>query len=120
MLVHFGHPILVHEISDTNEASGHEHENGENDTFENDTIEYVPNPVVKEVPVEFVPSDEGGGEGSGDVDPTIQDSTTKNASKEQRNDGNSKNKIKQPAVSSMNKYVGWVIGITLGVICIIG
>ena len=108
MLVHFGHPILVHEISDTNEASGHEHENGENDTLEN------------LVPVEFVPSDEGGGEGSGDVDPTIQDSTTKNASKEQRNDGNSKNKIKQPAVSSMNKYVGWVIGITLGVICIIG
>ena len=103
--------MLVHEmtISDTNEASGHEHENGENDTLENDTIEVV-----------FVPSDEGGGEGSGDVDPTIQDSTTKNASKEQRNDGNSKNKIKQPAVSSMNKYVGWVIGITLGVICIIG
>lgn len=104
-------------ISDMNEASGHEHETGENDTLENDTLENDQKPVVKGVPVLFGPSDEGGGEGSGDVDPTIEDSTMKKASNEQPNDVNSENK---PAVSSMNKYVGWVIGITLGVIFIIG
>ena len=94
-------------ISDMNEASGHEHETGENDTLENDTLENDQKSVVKGVPVSFGPGDEGGGEGSGDVDPSIEDSTTTKASNE-------------PAVSSMNKYVGWVIGITLGVIFIIG
>ena len=98
-------------------------------------------------PNSFDPSDEGSGGGNGDIDSTIEDSTvitrlstekavvsdstvvsSKKAPNEQRSNGklyynNNKDSLhrqQEPAVSSMNKNIGWAIGVTLGVIFITG
>ena len=86
-------------------------------------------------PVSFDPSYEGSGESNG-VELTTTTSAvmtttstttqyTKKAPKEQRSHGNTNNsdslyRQQEPAVSSMNKNIGWAIGVTLGVIFITG